>query len=43
MEDRTKAEEQVMRYIWKLEKAFMKDIVEQFPDPRPAKPSSGGR
>lgn len=22
--------------IWKLEKAFLKDIVEQFPEPRPA-------
>ncbi len=32
----TKAEEQVMKYIWKLEKAFLKDIVEQFPEPKPA-------
>ena len=32
----TKAEEQVMQYLWKLEKGFLKDIVEQFPDPRPA-------
>ncbi len=32
----TKAEEQVMQYVWKLEKAFLKDIVEQFPEPRPA-------
>jgi BlaI family transcriptional regulator, penicillinase repressor len=32
----TKAEEQVMKYLWKLEKAFMKDIIEAFPEPKPA-------
>ncbi|NQU86315.1 MAG: BlaI/MecI/CopY family transcriptional regulator [Mariniphaga sp.] len=32
----TTAEEQIMNYLWKLEKAFMKDLVEQFPEPRPA-------
>lgn len=32
----TKAEEQVMQILWKLKKAFVKDIVEQFPEPRPA-------
>ena len=26
----TKAEEQVMQYLWDLEKAFLKDILEQF-------------
>ncbi|MGY3794088.1 BlaI/MecI/CopY family transcriptional regulator [Aquimarina sp. 433] len=36
MKDLTKAEEQVMKYLWKLEKAFLKDIVEQFPEPKPA-------
>jgi predicted transcriptional regulator len=36
MKELTKAEEQIMQYLWKLEKAFMKDIVEQFPEPRPA-------
>lgn len=36
MKDLTKAEEQVMKYFWKLEKAFLKDIVEQFPEPKPA-------
>lgn len=25
-----------MEYLWKLEKGFMKDIVEQFPEPKPA-------
>jgi len=32
----TKAEEQVMKYLWKLEKAFFKELKEQFPDPKPA-------
>ncbi len=36
MSELTKAEEQVMHYAWKLKKAFLKDIVEQFPEPRPA-------
>lgn len=31
----TKAEEQVMQYLWELEKAFLKDILEQFPEPKP--------
>ncbi len=32
----TKAEEQVMQILWKLEKAFVKDIIEIIPDPKPA-------
>jgi BlaI family transcriptional regulator, penicillinase repressor len=32
----TKAEDQVMQILWKLEKAFVKDIVEAMPDPKPA-------
>ncbi len=32
----TKAEEQVMQYLWELEKGFLKDVVEKFPEPRPA-------
>ena len=32
----TKAEEQLMKYLWKLDRAFLKDIVEQYPEPRPA-------
>lgn len=31
----TKAEEQIMQSIWKLETAFLKDIVEAQPEPRP--------
>jgi len=36
MKELTKAEEQIMQYLWKLEKAFLKDIIEEFPHPRPA-------
>jgi predicted transcriptional regulator len=32
----TKAEEQIMQILWKSEKAFIKDILEQFDDPKPA-------
>lgn len=31
----TKAEEQVMQYLWDLQKAFLKDIRELFPEPKP--------
>ena len=30
------SEEQLMKYLWKLENAYMKDIVEEFPAPKPA-------
>jgi BlaI family penicillinase repressor len=32
----TKAEEQVMQILWELEKAFVKDIIERMPHPKPA-------
>jgi len=32
----TKTEEQLMQLLWKLEKAFMKDLLDLFPDPKPA-------
>ena len=32
----TPAEEQIMKYIWKLEKGYMKNILDEFPDPKPA-------
>ena len=35
MKSLTKAEEQVMQALWKLEKGFLKDIVEVMPDPKP--------
>jgi len=36
MKELTKAEEQVMQYLWQLEKAFVKDIVDEMPEPKPA-------
>ena len=36
MKELTKAEEQIMQYLWRLKKGFLKDIVEQFPEPKPA-------
>jgi len=36
MKELTKAEEQIMQLLWKLEKAFVKDIIEKIPDPKPA-------
>jgi len=36
MKELTKAEEQVMQELWALEKAFVKDIVDRLPDPKPA-------
>ena len=32
----TKAEEQVMQILWKIEKGFIKDIIEHYDDPKPA-------
>ncbi|QIG88196.1 BlaI/MecI/CopY family transcriptional regulator [Chryseobacterium sp. POL2] len=31
----TKAEEQVMQYLWHIQKGFLKDILELFPEPKP--------
>ena len=31
----TKAEEQIMQVIWNLDKAFLRDIVEELPEPKP--------
>ncbi len=36
MKELTKAEEQVMQLLWKREKAFVKDLVEEMPEPKPA-------
>jgi len=32
----TKAEEQVMQILWKEKKGFVKDLLEHFPEPKPA-------
>ncbi len=31
----TKAEEQLMQYLWKIKKGFLKDLLEEFPEPKP--------
>jgi BlaI family penicillinase repressor len=36
MKELTKAEEQIMQILWKLEKGFVKDILEHLPKPKPA-------
>lgn len=36
MKELTRAEESVMQILWVLEKAFVKDIVDKFDEPRPA-------
>ncbi len=36
MKELTKAEEQVMQVLWKIEKGFVKDVVEHFKTPKPA-------
>ena len=36
MKELTKAEEQVMQILWDLERAFVKDVIEQLPEPKPA-------
>ena len=32
----TNAEEQIMKLLWKLEKAFIRDLLNEFPEPKPA-------
>lgn len=36
MKELTKAEEQIMQLLWKLEKAFVKEIIEKMSIPKPA-------
>lgn len=31
----TKAEEKIMKILWGIERGFIKDILEQYPDPKP--------
>jgi len=35
MKKLTKAEEQVMQILWKLEKGLVREVIDQFPDPKP--------
>ena len=36
MKELTKAEEQIMQILWKLEKGFVKDVIDYLPYPKPA-------
>ncbi len=36
MKPLTQAEEEIMQILWQLEKAFVKEIVEEYDDPKPA-------
>jgi BlaI family penicillinase repressor len=35
MKTLTKAEEQVMQVLWKIERGFLKDVVDAMPNPKP--------
>ena len=36
MKELTKAEEEIMQVLWKLNLAFVKDIIAELPKPKPA-------
>ncbi len=36
MNELTKAEEQVMQILWKIERGFVKDVIEHLDNPKPA-------
>ncbi len=36
MKELTRAEEQIMQVLWSLGKAYVKDIIERLPSPKPA-------
>ena len=36
MKELTKAEEQIMQILWKLDEAFVKEIINKLPNPKPA-------
>lgn len=36
MRELTKAEEQIMQILWKLKKGFVNNIIDEFPEPKPA-------
>ncbi len=35
MKNLTRAEEQIMQVIWKLDKAFLREIIDELPNPKP--------
>lgn len=36
MKELTRAEEQIMQVLWQLNKGFVKDVIDQLPEPKPA-------
>lgn len=36
LKELTRAEDQVMQILWRLQKGFVKDIIEEMPEPKPA-------
>jgi predicted transcriptional regulator len=36
MKELTRAEEQIMQVLWRLGKGFVKDIIDELPEPKPA-------
>ena len=36
MKELTRAEEQIMQILWKLDEAFVKEIIDKLPNPKPA-------
>ncbi len=36
MKELTKAEEEIMQVLWNLEAAFVKEIIDRLPEPKPA-------
>jgi BlaI family transcriptional regulator, penicillinase repressor len=36
IKDLTKAEEQIMQVLWQLESAFVKEVIDCLPEPKPA-------
>jgi predicted transcriptional regulator len=36
MKELTKAEEQVMQVLWDIKQAFVKEVIEKLPEPKPA-------
>jgi BlaI family transcriptional regulator, penicillinase repressor len=36
LKELTRAEEQLMQVLWQLKKAYVKDIIDQLPEPKPA-------
>ncbi len=36
MKELTRAEEEIMQILWKIDKGFVKDIIKKMPEPKPA-------